>query len=125
MECVSNATAFVLVNKSPTYEFPLERGLRQDDPLFPFLFLLAAEGLNVMLNSPIAISRFTRYNDGNTTSIAISHLKFVNDTLLLAKNSWANVRIIKAVLILFEVILGLKVNFSRSMFEGSICRNHE
>jgi hypothetical protein len=31
-ECVSTATASVLVNGSPTEEFPLERGLRQGDP---------------------------------------------------------------------------------------------
>jgi hypothetical protein len=41
-ECVTTASAAVLVNDSPTEEFLLARGLRQGDLLSPFLFLLAA-----------------------------------------------------------------------------------
>jgi hypothetical protein len=52
-ECVRTATASVLVNGSPTEEFPLERSLRQGGPLSPFLFLLAAEGLNVLMEAVV------------------------------------------------------------------------
>ena len=44
---VEFASISVLVNESPTNEFQMERGLQQDDPIAPFLFLIVAEGLGV------------------------------------------------------------------------------
>jgi hypothetical protein len=97
-ECVCTASALVLVNGSPTYEFPLERGLRQGDSLSP--------------------SIFTGYTIGTQDPISVSHLQFVDDTLLLGTKSWANVRALRAVLVLFEMMSGLKVNFNKSMLAG-------
>jgi hypothetical protein len=117
-ECVCTATASVLVNGSPTDEFPLERGLRQGDPLSPFLFLLAAEGLNVMMRELVEGNRYTGYSVGGQNAITVSHLQFADDTLLLGVKSWANVRALRAVLVLFELMSGLKVNFHKSMLVG-------
>ncbi|GAU22997.1 hypothetical protein TSUD_98260 [Trifolium subterraneum] len=112
------ATASVLVNGSPTDEFPLERGLRQGDPLSPFLFLLAAEGLNVMMRALVQSNSFTGYSIGTVSPVVVSHLQFADDTLLLGVRSWANVRALWAVLMLFEVVSGLRVNFNKSMLVG-------
>ncbi|XP_058747108.1 uncharacterized protein LOC131620105 [Vicia villosa] len=42
---VFNSNMSILVNGSPTDEFKVHRGLRQGDPLSPFLYTIVAEGL--------------------------------------------------------------------------------
>ncbi|XP_024634413.1 uncharacterized protein [Medicago truncatula] len=117
-ECVSTATASILVNGSPTDEFPLERGLHQGDPLSPFIFLLAAEGLNIIIKSVVARNIFEGYKVGAPASVPVTHLQFADDTLILGVKSWANVRAMRAILVLFETMSGLKVNFNKSMLVG-------
>nr|GEU59129.1 ribonuclease H-like domain-containing protein [Tanacetum cinerariifolium] len=51
--CFNSATFSVLINGSPSKEFSLERGLRRGDPLSPFLFLVAAEALHVVMEEAI------------------------------------------------------------------------
>ena len=41
--CLESASVSVLVNDNPTKEFLPMKGLRQDDPLAPFFFLIVAE----------------------------------------------------------------------------------
>ena len=117
-ECVSIATTSVLVNGSPTEEFYLKRGLRQGDPLSPFLFLLVAEGLIVMMKSMVENNLFTDYAVDHEKDTVVSHLKFADDTLLLGAKSWANVKALRAILSLFAMMSGLKLNFHKSLLVG-------
>ena len=47
--------------------------------------------------------------------VVVSHLQFADDTLLLGNKSWANVWALRAALIIFESMSGLKVNFNKSL----------
>jgi len=72
--CIGTTTASVLVNGSHTDEFKFERGLRQGEPLFPFLFLLAAEGFHFLMEALVAANLFTGYIVGNNDTTVMLHL---------------------------------------------------
>jgi mannosylglycoprotein endo-beta-mannosidase len=82
------------------------------------LFLLAAEGLNVLMQAMVEGNKFVGYRVGGLEAVSVSHLQFADDTLLVGIKSWANVRALRAVLLLFELMSGLKVNFNKSMLVG-------
>nr|GEX18498.1 classical arabinogalactan protein 9-like [Tanacetum cinerariifolium] len=63
-------------------------GLRQGDPLFPFLFILAIEALNVVLEEAKAF--FSGHGSGDR--IHISHLQFADDAIIMGDWLQINVR---------------------------------
>jgi len=91
----------IFVNGSPIEEFHMERGLRQGDPLSPFLFLITAEGLHVMMKAVVDQGLFKPYGLGTYGEVTIPNLQFAYDTLPMRVKSWLNIRALKAVLVLF------------------------
>lgn len=81
MSCIGLTSYQVLVNGVPRGEIWLTRGIRQGDPLSPYLFLICLEALNQQLQYAAsfgAIRGFSLCWEGPK----ISHLFFVDDTLL-------------------------------------------
>lgn len=75
----------VLFNGSPNEEFSPLGGIRQGDPLDPYLFLLLGEILSKLINKAIANGVFSGINFDFHDS-QISHSQYADDTILCIKN---------------------------------------
>ncbi|GAU30605.1 hypothetical protein TSUD_62250 [Trifolium subterraneum] len=105
--CIFDSSMSVLINGSPTVDFKVERGLRQGDPLSPFLFLIVAEGLTGLMNRAVHIGKFKGYQINKNLQFQI--LQFADDTILLGEGTWENVQTIKTVLRSFELVSGIPI----------------
>ncbi|XP_072076581.1 uncharacterized protein [Arachis hypogaea] len=71
-ECVCMASMSLLINVSPSKSFKMERGLRQGDPLSPFLFVLVVEVLHRMVGEAVRHGRISPLLVGKD-NIELSH----------------------------------------------------
>ena len=91
MECIRTVQYSILLDGVPKGYIIPSRGLRQGDPLSPYLFLLCAEGLSALLQKSSLVGRLK----GLQTSRLgpwVSHLFFADDSLLFGKASLAESR---------------------------------
>ncbi|KAK3219593.1 hypothetical protein Dsin_013563 [Dipteronia sinensis] len=105
--------SLVLVNGCPTKQFSMEKGLRQGDPLSPFLFNIVVEVLSCMLNKVKQLDMLNGAVFGNG-AVHISHLQFANDTILFLEPKLEYLMNTKRILRCLELVSGLKINFHKS-----------
>nr|KAJ0210611.1 hypothetical protein LSAT_V11C400216830 [Lactuca sativa] len=122
--CLSSARASVIVNGSATKKFSMERGIRQGDPLSPFLFILAAEGLNVAMEEVVEQRIFKGISLPRSGPV-LSHLQYVDDVIFLGAWSISNAKNLIRILRCFELASGLKINMSKSKIYGIGVNNLE
>ncbi|CAM8948104.1 unnamed protein product [Rhodiola kirilowii] len=120
MRCVRSVSYVVKVNDQLTEEFKPARGLRQGDPLSPYLFLLCTEVLNAKLLSSLNKGEISGVRIGKLAPV-ITHLFFADDSMFFIRASTSEVLNFKRILMRYEEVSGQRVNFEKS--EISFSRN--
>lgn len=77
--CLVTAHFSILLNGTPKGFFLASRGLRQGDPLSPFLFTLVADSLTQIINYAESIGLVKGFHVGED-KVNVSHLQFADDT---------------------------------------------
>ena len=100
-----------MVNGEPKGHIVPSRGLRQGDPLSPYLFLLCSKGLNGLIQHAIDggdIQCFSLCKKWNKNFSFIFY--FANDSLLFCRASMRDIQVIQGVLHVYEKASGQQIN---------------
>ncbi|KAJ9542202.1 LOW QUALITY PROTEIN: hypothetical protein OSB04_028708 [Centaurea solstitialis] len=115
--CLSTAKVSVLINGAPTKEFNLNKGVRQGDPLAPFLFILAAEGLAVIMKEAHRANIFHGVQLVNGLE-DVSLFQFADDAIIAGDWNHNNAKNLIRILKCFEICSGLKINLNKCRILG-------
>lgn len=84
MSCVKNTTTSILWNGTPLTSFNPSRGLRQGDPLSPYLFVMCMEYLSALILDKVNQNKWKGIK-ASPNRPTITHLFFADDLILFTK----------------------------------------
>lgn len=110
--CVTSTTFSININGQLEGFFQGRRGLRQGDPLSPYLFVICMEILSRLLKQSLHNNPF--HFHPKCHRIGLTRLIFADDLLLFAKGDEESVLAIAQVLRVYGEMSGLKANPSKT-----------
>lgn len=113
MQFVSGGHTVVAVNGNVSTFFANGRGLRQGDLFSPILFNFVADALSCILSCPARAGHITPVSS-HIIPEGITHLQYADDTIIMVELNEHSITNLKFLLLCFEALSGLKINFSKS-----------
>lgn len=112
MACLNSSVLNVLINGKPSYPILPSRGVRQGDPISPYLFILALEYLSLTISELVHKGLWAPIKI-NSRAPSLSHLMFVDDIILFTRADTSNVGLIYHTISKFSNLSGLNVNLAK------------
>ena len=112
MACITSVNFAVLVNGTPSPFFTASRGIRQGYPLSPLLFILVIEGFSLLIRD--ARNNGLIRGIQISPSLALSHLLFVDDVILMGSGTLLDWSSFEVILETFSKASGMKINVEKS-----------
>lgn len=109
MSILKASRSSILENGAPTFEFQCYKGVRQGDPLSPFLSIMGMEVLLSMISKLCSENMFEGFKAPHNGPLISYHL-YVNDTILIGEWNDMNISVIKKIPWSFNIISGLNIN---------------
>jgi exonuclease III/phage terminase Nu1 subunit (DNA packaging protein) len=113
MKCVSSVSYRFKINGELTDLVLPGRGLRQGDPISPYLFLLCAEGFSGLLHHADEVGKIKGIRLAPSAP-AINHLLFADDSLLLMEANLSSADAVNRLLQIYEESSGQQINRDKS-----------
>ena len=114
----------VLVNGNSKGWVKASRGLRQGDPLSPFLFTLFTDVLSRMMLRAEERNSLKGFRVGRNRT-GVTHMQFTDDTIFFSNTCEEELQTLKSLLLVFGHISRLKVNLDKSNIYGiDLEQNH-
>ncbi|KAL9816679.1 putative reverse transcriptase domain-containing protein [Arabidopsis thaliana] len=119
MQCITTVSYSFLLNGQAKGLVLPERGVRQGDPLSPYLFIICSEvlsglGLKAQANGSLPGLRVA------IGSPRLNHLLFVDDTMFFCRIDNKSCLKLKAILHKYELASGKQINQSKSSITFSV-----
>ncbi|XP_073298281.1 uncharacterized protein [Primulina huaijiensis] len=113
MKCVTTVSYSFKINHSIFGTIKPTRGIRQGDPLSPYLFVLCTQGLSSLIRKSVECKLFKGVKVASTSPV-ISHLFFADDSLVFFRTKRADCLQVRNCLQMYSRASGQLVNYDKS-----------